>query len=173
MGYQIGVTNEELRDMLKARDGNYCQMCELEFDDEILPTLDHIMPQSWCRDVGGWTLEETHHLDNLQLLCGPCNRKKDSFLYDEFGNLEVLANRKPKIKIVKPDIMNCCNNGRKIYPGDVCIQCGHEAAPKHFPAVLKKSPKDCLHVDTDFCYMCLLDFVPRGDDGFDWRKLYG
>lgn len=50
------------RALVLARDGYVCQYC-----DEPATHVDHKWPQSW----GG-----TDELDNLQALCGPCNKAK-------------------------------------------------------------------------------------------------
>lgn len=49
---------------LVRRDGNFCHWCKAPFSDELVPTLDHIVP----RRFGG-----TEALTNLVLACEPCN----------------------------------------------------------------------------------------------------
>ena len=56
----------ENRERLYGRQGGDCNGCEVHFLPRNL-TVDHIVPQS----RGG-----SHHIDNLQLLCGACNSKK-------------------------------------------------------------------------------------------------
>ena len=62
-----GVIPDDLKQFVWMRDGGRCQICgsntELQFD--------HIIPVS----MGGATSAE-----NLQLLCGPCNRRKGGSL---------------------------------------------------------------------------------------------
>lgn len=55
--------------LLLERDGNRCYYCELEFDNENRPTIDHVRPRS----KGG-----TNHPANLVLACSPCNNDKGS-----------------------------------------------------------------------------------------------
>ena len=56
----------ENRERLYGRQGGDCNGCEVHFLPRNL-TVDHIVPQS----RGG-----SHHIDNLQLLCGACNSTK-------------------------------------------------------------------------------------------------
>jgi HNH endonuclease len=55
--------SREIRRMVFERDGGRCQQCGADFDLQ----YDHIIPVA----LGGATT-----VDNLQLLCGPCNREK-------------------------------------------------------------------------------------------------
>ena len=54
------------RHTLYGRQEGICNGCRVHFPFRNL-TVDHVVPQS----KGG-----SHHLDNLQLLCGACNSKK-------------------------------------------------------------------------------------------------
>lgn len=57
---------------LRRRDGNNnCQHCGKQFGPLLEPTIDHIHPKS----MGG-----TNALSNLQLLCYPCNKKRDMWI---------------------------------------------------------------------------------------------
>lgn len=58
--------SQENRERLYGRQGSYCNGCEHHFPPRNL-TIDHIVPRS----RGG-----SHHVDNLQLLCGACNSAK-------------------------------------------------------------------------------------------------
>lgn len=176
MGYIVNMTNSEVRILLARRDGHFCQWehCKSpHFDPEDLQgmTIDHKLPVSYCKEIG-MTSEETNDLSNLQLLHRTCNSAKGSLLPNEDGSYDLPEFKSRQQKVPRVPVTDCCTSGRMIYPGDTCVVCGSGAQPHQFPATMKKSPKDCLHVDTDFCYMCLLQIVPRGDDGFDWRKLY-
>ena len=71
---QRALMTPKLRDEIKARDNNTCQICGLSTKDEpnLLLEIDHIIPLS----KGGMTTE-----DNLQTLCWKCNRSKGSKIY--------------------------------------------------------------------------------------------
>jgi 5-methylcytosine-specific restriction endonuclease McrA len=55
----------EIRRLVWQRDGGRCVQCGADHDLQ----LDHIIPVS----KGGATT-----VDNLQILCGPCNRRKSA-----------------------------------------------------------------------------------------------
>ena len=59
---------------LYGRQEGHCAGCKVLFDIRNF-TIDHIVPQG----KGG-----THHLDNLQLLCGACNSMKGTKTHEEF-----------------------------------------------------------------------------------------
>jgi len=54
---------------LLERQNNLCNICKLPFDGKFRPTIDHIVPLSH---------DGEDSLDNLQALCEPCHRVKDS-----------------------------------------------------------------------------------------------
>ena len=56
----------ENKQILYGKQGGHCNACKEHFESRHLE-IDHIQPQS----KGG-----TDHIDNLQLLCGSCNRIK-------------------------------------------------------------------------------------------------
>jgi len=56
---------------LRMRDGNYCQHCRKPFGKPLPSTIDHIHP---------WSMGGTNALSNLQLLCYPCNKKRDLWI---------------------------------------------------------------------------------------------
>jgi hypothetical protein len=58
-----GAIPRSVREAVRKRDGNACRQCGSKADIQ----LDHIKP--WCR--GG-----TDTVENLQCLCGLCNRRK-------------------------------------------------------------------------------------------------
>jgi len=66
---QIPVS--ELRKQLIVRDGQRCQGCGWEARQPEYLQIDHNRPKS---------LQETDDMDNLALLCDPCNRKKSNKL---------------------------------------------------------------------------------------------
>ena len=59
-------SHPENKQILYGRQGGHCNGCKEHFQTQHLE-IDHIQPRS----KGG-----TDHLDNLQLLCGSCNRIK-------------------------------------------------------------------------------------------------
>ena len=65
--YTEGYSNVvKLREYVKACGVMICSMCNIEYDSKHMH-VDHIIPLS----KGG-----TNNNDNLQILCGTCNRKK-------------------------------------------------------------------------------------------------
>lgn len=70
---QRALMTPKLREKIKSRDKNTCQICRVSVRDEpnLLIEVDHIIPIS----KGGTTIE-----NNLQALCWRCNRKKGSTL---------------------------------------------------------------------------------------------
>ena len=70
---QRALMTSRLREKIKSRDNNTCQICRLSVYDEknLLLEIDHIIPLS----KGGITSEK-----NLQTLCWRCNRAKGSKL---------------------------------------------------------------------------------------------
>ena len=71
---QRALMTPKLRDKIKARDDDTCQICGLstKYEPNLLLEIDHIIPLS----KGGMTTE-----DNLQTLCWKCNRAKGSKIY--------------------------------------------------------------------------------------------
>jgi len=82
----LNVPAYKLKEMVIKRDGAKCQFCGSKEKLE----LDHIFPQS----QGG-----RHSLDNLQILCKPCNCKKKDKM-----SLQVIT--KSDVVITKPTIDN-------------------------------------------------------------------
>ncbi|OZD00923.1 hypothetical protein CH275_19235 [Rhodococcus sp. 06-235-1A] len=54
---------DDMAKAVRARDGYVCRKCGSDDRCEI----DHVVP---------WHIVKVHELDNLQLLCLPCNRSK-------------------------------------------------------------------------------------------------
>ena len=69
-----------IREQLLKMD-NHCAYCGIEFNSEILPTIDHLIPKV----LGG-----KNNIENLILCCQPCNVKKDD---------KVIKNYKPPKKV--------------------------------------------------------------------------
>ena len=63
---EVGGSNKNRRDVLITRYGNRCIACEAS-GDHVMLTIDHVVPKS----KGG-----RNTIDNLQLLCRPCNGAK-------------------------------------------------------------------------------------------------
>lgn len=61
------ATLQRRRELLRERDGNHCWWCDVEFTDELPPTIDHLIPRS----QGG-----IHTVDNCVLACEPCNNAR-------------------------------------------------------------------------------------------------
>lgn len=70
------ITLEQWQEILKLQN-NKCIGCGREFNDELKPTLDHIIPLS----KGG-----LHTIDNIQALCQSCNSKKGAKLNYTFDS---------------------------------------------------------------------------------------
>lgn len=62
-----GKERRKLKNKILNRDGNNCWICNLSFNEEDLPTIDHIIPLA----EGG-----THHLKNLKLAHRKCNETR-------------------------------------------------------------------------------------------------
>jgi 5-methylcytosine-specific restriction endonuclease McrA len=60
---------------LLQRDGNVCYYCREDFTEEVLPTIDHILPVSQGGD---------NRLANLVLACDWCNRHRGTKTIDQF-----------------------------------------------------------------------------------------
>lgn len=65
-GYRQPSNWARLKKIARARSGGRCAECECEVTDKT-GQVDHKMPVS---QGGG------HHIDNLQILCAKCHRKK-------------------------------------------------------------------------------------------------
>lgn len=64
--------------------GPVCNMCKQTLDEQDL-TIDHIFPVRFTDSYLGDSINE---LDNLQLLCEPCNRDKGGFIIPELISKE-------------------------------------------------------------------------------------
>lgn len=66
---------------LIKKQNNICLGCgnPLDLFNLSKNTMDHIYPQKLCTD-NNWSLSETHHIKNLQVLCVNCNSRKNKKL---------------------------------------------------------------------------------------------
>lgn len=153
------LSRPETVKLLIATYGKKCFYCDREFTSSLSCTIDHFMPQSWCK-AQGWTYEEINHIDNLRPACRPCNVLKGDVVPDEDGNFEMPTRRERTIKAPRPEPCDVCNSGRLIAPGDNCEDCGSSAQPAAAPAYIQRSPKECDHAFYH-CWQCHLGFVER------------
>lgn len=151
-------------DDLIRRDGNVCQYpgCDKTFSADNPPTIDHWFPQVWCR-AQGWSYEEIWSIDNLKLMCKPCNAKKGNILPNDDGTLPERVTRTRANKSERPITCNLCESGRLLFDGEVCELCGSGPQPAAAPAYTQKKPQDCSHgwIENDHCWMCWTGLVER------------
>lgn len=164
------ITRTELVDLLVARDGLSCSHPEhdhmLSLDTPEGPmqvTLDHIEPQSWCKEQG-WTDEQIWDLSNLTLMCKKGNADKGSRRYLPDGTLEPkpisrFRYRRAK-KAQKPDVCTECTAGRDLGPDEVCAACGSGPMPHRFPRWAKVPSKECDH-ELFWCWLCSSGLTER------------
>lgn len=159
------MSREEKVRILKKTWGNVCfGYCKKPFksDDDI--TLDHWKPQSWCR-LQGWTEDQINELDNLRLMCKPCNARKGDLMPVDDVTMPVRepseTQRDRKVaRGPRPEGCLLCETGRLLLPGETCPDCGSGPQPAAAPKTLQKSPKECDH-DMFHCWMCFIGHVPR------------
>lgn len=161
MGYVIGMTNEELREFLRERDGDFCQApdCEKPWTDKDPATIDHKWPVAYCR-AHGWAEEDIHALDNLSLYHRSCNSVKGDTLPNPDGSLPKVVRLKIK-KIERPHICETCNAGRKLKEHEICKTCGGGPKPLPFPRWANREPKDCPHTGPYSCFNCMVGVAQR------------
>jgi len=82
------IIDNEIREVIYARDGYRCLRCHRE--DRL--TIDHIIPLS----KGG-----SNSMDNYQTLCSPCNLWKGNMVKSFIGNKHIV----PPISAVEEKIM--------------------------------------------------------------------
>ncbi|AOZ63704.1 terminase associated HNH endonuclease [Rhodococcus phage Weasels2] len=140
---------------LIERDGDKCTFpgCTRKFTNKDFRTTDHIIPVS----KGG--LDEP---ENWTLMHQTCNGKKGDRQWIAYGVLEPIPDKviKPK-KEKHKDPCTQCNEGRSLAKHETCEVCGSEPQPKAYPRYAQKLPKECSHSGEDFCWACLLDYIPR------------
>lgn len=72
-----GKVSDAIFDLLFAEQGGRCVYCKIDLST-VTPHLDHIMPLA---------LNGPNTDDNMQLLCGKCNRRKGAKHPDEFARI--------------------------------------------------------------------------------------
>lgn len=170
------VPRAVLVERLLDRDGNVCQhpSCgkpmNLEnigavTDDPFQATIDHWMPQSWCRD-NGWTMGEIWDLSNLKLMHKECNAKKGSLIPNDDGTLpsvkrkRSLRHRRAE-RAQRPEVCTACNSGRDLGPDELCAGCGSGPMPERFPRWAKvPNSRDCDH-ELFWCAWCSIGVIER------------
>jgi len=180
-------TRQEQIDALRVRDGDSCQhpKCGEPLDYSITEgkyevTIDHWMPQYWCRD-NNWTSDETWDLSNLKLMHKHCNASKGDLIPNDDGTLPEKAVRKFRYRRDKragrPELCTDCDNGHNLTVGEVCASCGCDA--QRYPRYAKVRYSDCDH-EIFWCWVCgitpdmrtpafesALRHGASGEDGFD------
>ena len=69
--WQVKNKHQNWRKYLLKKQNGVCKICKRPFTDARLPTLDHIVPLS---------LDGDDSLENCQVLCEYCHRKKDGII---------------------------------------------------------------------------------------------
>lgn len=81
---RVGIVSSDIVEQLMRKQDNRCVYCRVDLHSAVVRReLDHIMPLA---------LDGIHEDANLQLLCGPCNRRKCAKHPDVFA-AEVAAKR--------------------------------------------------------------------------------
>lgn len=143
--------------LLIDRDGDKCQIgfCSDPYyfteSGSWMRTIDHYIPLSRSGE---------DRLVNYQLAHFKCNNIKSNRIYLEDGTLEPLNGRAPKVKVNKRPPCSTCKEGRGLGPDDECHICGLGPMPEGFPRWRQRDPRVCDH-DEWFCWICVLNFVPR------------
>lgn len=157
----LKVPREELVAALVERDGTKCMYpgCgrKLDFsvtDGPLEVTLDHHMPQWWCRE-NNWSREQTWSVDNLRLMEKRCNAKKGERVPNEDGTLPARAESTFRFRRQKragrPELCGECDNGHNLFVGEICANCGCNA--QRFPKSAKVRFDECDH-EILWCWVC-------------------
>lgn len=153
------VARSEIIKVLSERDGYWCYICDLDFDDvnekgipnrDIL-TIDHFIPLA----RGG-----TWELSNLRLACQPCNNLKGDIMPNPDGTVNFTKRKISTPKVPRPTICNDCESGRLLLEGETCPSCDSGPQPREFPRYRQRKPKNCDH-STYHCWMCTIGFIQR------------
>lgn len=162
----IKLTRPEMLAALRERDGDKCQFptcgAMLDFPEggptmdggPLEVTIDHWMPQSWCREQG-WSWEEIWDIDNLKLMHKKCNAKKGDRLPNPDGTIPEKAVRTFRYRRQKragrPELCVDCDNGHNLLVGEICASCGCDA--QRFPRSAKVRFDECDH-EILWCWVC-------------------
>lgn len=159
------LTRAERISFLREEWGPDCILCEKPFDSDDDITIEHWMPQSWCKKQG-WTKEQTWDLSNLRLAHKKCNAIKGDRLPNEDGTLPplkreiALANRRAVRRGNRPELCGKCDNGRMLGPQESCNVCGSGPMPERWPRWAKVRPNECDHSEF-WCWICGSGIVER------------
>ena len=146
---------------LRQRDGDACRFpgCTDEMDFSITEgrrevTIDHWMPQYWCK-TEGWTPDEIWEESNLRLMHKRCNASKGDRIPNEDGTLparptKTFRYRRDK-RASRGDYCEVCQNGQGLDHNEVCGSCGTYG--KFFKAEAKARFQDCDH-EILWCWAC-------------------
>ena len=63
------------RQFIIDRDGDGCYYCDIEFSNEVPPTIDHYFPEAFCR-ANGMPKALWDNVSNKVLACESCNQLK-------------------------------------------------------------------------------------------------
>lgn len=155
------ISRQEVIKQLVDRDGLKCYLfdCSLPFDEADPPTIDHYMPQDWCRRQG-WTYEQINALENLRLAHKKCNSLKSNIVPNEDGSIDLPPRPERSMKLPRLMVCQLCLSGRLLLGGEVCELCGSGPQPATAPKHLQVGVKQCDH-DTTFCPFCYTGMIPR------------
>lgn len=156
-------SREETLSLIEIRWGPDCFLCNSPFGptDEI--TIEHWMPQSFCR-ANGWTADEIWDIENLRLAHKPCNAKKGDLVPVDAYTVPVRPEPQRDRKAPhreRPIDCALCFNGRILNIGETCPDCNSGPQPATAPKSTQLSPRDCPHEGIWHCWMCFIGHVPR------------
>lgn len=149
---------------LRKRDGDICGMpfCDKQLDFTItdqdspwLVTIDHWMPQWWCREQD-WSEDKIWELSNLRLAHKTCNAKKGERIPNEDGTIpdrivkKVFRYRREK-RAQRPELCTQCYAGNYLAADEVCAACGMTG--KAMPQWAKVKYNECDH-ELLWCWVC-------------------
>jgi hypothetical protein len=162
------LTRQQQLSALRKRDGATCQYpaCGEVMDFSLTDgpnevTIDHWMPQYWCKN-NSWTREEIWDLSNLKLMHKRCNAKKGDRIPNDDGTLPEKIVRKFRYRRDKragrPGLCDICDNGHNLAFDEICGSCGGDA--QAFPRSAKVKTQDCDH-EILWCIWCSIGVIER------------